>query len=113
MDLFDFIECQTTTRPAPDGDWRPSIDPMADEEYIDLDLAAALDAEAEARALGEDMAGVPSWSVVSAKVHYERMASLLDSVDEPKRAELVRVADEAYEAARVRRPVKVSARDEE
>lgn len=110
--LFDFIECQTTIRPAPDGDWRPSVDPMADEEYIDLETAAALDAEAEARALGLDRAGVPQWSVVSAKVHQAKLAALLGSVDETKRAELVRIAEGAYEAARAARVV-VSVGDEE
>jgi hypothetical protein len=68
------------------------------------------DAEAEARFIGQERAGVPSWSVVSASRLRNRLESLVAG-NPDRRAELVRIADEAYEAARAARVV-VSVGDE-
>jgi hypothetical protein len=96
MDLFDML-------PAEEPGGPPCRCCGMPFDFCDCGDEQPTDAEMDARALGIDRAGVPSWSIASAKVHEAKLRALLGSVTEDRRGELIRLADEAYNAAKAKR----------
>jgi hypothetical protein len=67
-----------------------------------IESQVPMDDELEARFLGEERAGIPSWSRSAATIA-AALASLLASAEGEKRAMLARIEEEAYRAARRRK----------
>ena len=76
-------------------------------DFCDCKDEPPRDDELEARFLGEERAGIPSWSRSAATIT-AALAALLASVEGERRAQLAAIEEESYMAARRRKLARVA-----